>query len=109
MWWGRRLTGMGLWGGWSFGARRRVVREVREAKAEVRALRVAVEGIREVLGRMAPEPGVAVESDVDVSYVDTAVQAAFMDIELRLTQARGMPPTEEEVLAEFERRQGVRG
>lgn len=41
---------------------------------------------------------------VTVSYVDDREQAEMADIELRLTAARGMPPTEEEILEELLRR-----
>lgn len=53
-----------------------------------------------------PPPAVANPDGppLEVAYVDGAQQAAFMDIELRLTQARGAPPTEDEILLEFQRR-----
>lgn len=37
-----------------------------------------------------------------LTHVDDAEQAELMDIELRLTAARGQLPTEDEILTEFE-------
>lgn len=49
------------------------------------------------------------EAAVAVTHVNDADQQMWMDVELDLTAARGMPPTEEEVLAEFERRKSLPG
>lgn len=53
-----------------------------------------------------PTPGVPA---VEVNYINDSYQAEIMDIELRLTGASGSPPTEEEVLVEYERRHGQEG
>lgn len=53
-----------------------------------------------------PAPGVPA---VEVAYVNDDYQAEIMDIELRLTGASGAPPTEDEILAEYERRHGPEG
>lgn len=42
---------------------------------------------------------------VTVAFVDQVEQAEWMDIELRLTQALGHPPTEEAVFEEWQRLQ----
>lgn len=39
-----------------------------------------------------------------VSYVNDGEAAEMMDIELRLTAATGQPPTEEEIIREWDRR-----
>jgi hypothetical protein len=79
---------------------------------ELRLLRLACEGILAALDYRnvqdygithAPQPGVPV---VEVTYVNDAHQAAIMDVELRLTAALGAPPTEDEILAEYEKRFG---
>lgn len=41
---------------------------------------------------------------VEVTYVNEVQQRTLMEIELGLTGATGQPPTEEEVLAEYDRR-----
>lgn len=79
---------------------------------ELTLLRKACEGIRAALDRMnALEYGPAVQPRpdvpaVEVTYVSDEQQVALMDIELRLTSARGAAPTEDEVVAEYERRYG---
>lgn len=40
---------------------------------------------------------------VEITYADGEQQREFMEIELRLTAARGMPPSEDEVIEEFNR------
>lgn len=64
--------------------------------------------------RNAQEYGVTVQPDpklpaVEVNFVNDAYQAEIMDIELRLTGASGAPPTEDEILAEYEKRHGQEG
>lgn len=44
------------------------------------------------------------QAPIEVSYVDTDLQQEMVDIESRLTAARGLPPTEDEIVAEFVRR-----
>jgi hypothetical protein len=84
---------------------------------EVRAMRQELQGLREVGTRIAlaleaynahtwpqqvqPNPDLPA---VEVTYVDTEYQIELMDIEARLTSARGAPPSDEEVLAEYVRR-----
>lgn len=43
-------------------------------------------------------------SDTLVTFADTAQSQELADIELRLTAACGQPPTEEQILCEWERR-----
>ena len=47
-------------------------------------------------------------STLEITYSDNAEQVLLMDIELQLTQARGVPPSEDEIVAEFDRRSGRR-
>ena len=67
-----------------------------------------LQGIRRAMTRLAdaqaPLPQGDQAAGVAITYVSDAQQAEFMEIELRLTQATGQPPTEEEVLLEWERR-----
>jgi hypothetical protein len=44
-----------------------------------------------------------------VEFVDSRVQEAYAEIELGLTAVRGIPPSEDEIVAEFERRYPERG
>ena len=88
----------------TFTTGRRVLRELRTTQHELHLLRVGVERLADTLARLVPVPTPMVSSDVDVSYADIQSQAEFVDIETRLTTARGLPPTEDEILAEFERR-----
>lgn len=80
--------------------------EVKGLRTEVAGLRAALQAIAGSLARLAPAPlaDPPSGSELEVTYVSDAYQAEVMDIELRLTRALGMPPTEEEVLAEWERR-----
>lgn len=80
---------------------------------ELTLLRLATERCAEALEwrnaqdyplQLQPDPGAPV---VDVTYVNDAYQAEIMEIELRLLQASGAPPTEEAVLLEWERRRGL--
>lgn len=77
---------------------------------ELRGLRQEMAGIRAVLESFhAHQFPQTVQADpsrppVEVTYVNETQQREFMDIELRLTAARGTPPSEEEILAEWERR-----
>jgi len=48
-----------------------------------------------------PDPD---QAPVEVSYVDTVFQAELVDIEMRLTAAVGLPPSEDQILAEYVRR-----
>ena len=92
----------GLWRGY---------RLLRRAVAELAGIRRALEVLADAqlqVAAQAQPPASAFEPDPagDSPYVETTQQAALMDIELRLTQARGVPPTEDEILLEFERRYG---
>lgn len=80
-------------------------------------MRAELQGLRQVGERIAaalelanahqwpqilqPSPDVP---PVEVTYVDNDYQVEMMDIEARLTAARGAPPSEEEIFAEFVRR-----
>ena len=50
--------------------------------------------------RTQPNPAGPV---VEITHVNAEDQRLFMDIELRLTQATGQPPTEDEILEEYDR------
>lgn len=77
---------------------------------EIRSLRKAAERIATALelANAHNYPQVLQASDValptEVTYVDEDHQRELMDIELRLTRASGAPPTEDEILSEYERR-----
>lgn len=85
---------------------------------ELRGLRLEMQGIRTAVERLAaaletrnahdyPQAVPAADPSlpaVEVSYVDAAEQEEWMQVELDLTAARGIAPTEDEVLAEWERR-----
>lgn len=85
-----------------------LVRELRRLRKELAGQRVALEGIRQQLQPLVPPPPLAPTAqqadDVEVTYVNDSLSAEMADIELRLTAARGLPPTEDEILAEYERR-----
>lgn len=91
------------------GSLRRHAREQRALRLELQDIKAALLRIAGALEQQWP-PLPAAPSDVeinpplDVQYVDDTFTAETMDIELRLTQARGMPPTEEEILQEYDRR-----
>lgn len=89
-----------------------LLRELRGMRQEIVGLHHAIAALAQALTthtRLAyppldqrpPTEGPVVE----IGFVDDAVTAEYLDIERRLTVARGMPPTEEEVLEEYERRQ----
>lgn len=77
---------------------------------EIKGLRLAAERIAAALeASNAHQWPQHIQSDpsqppVEVSYADTAMQAEFMEIELGLTEATGLPPTEDQVMAEWLRR-----
>lgn len=77
--------------------------EVRKIR---RALQRIARGLEEqnALARPTVPVRAANEGDTEVTYVNDAVQAEWMDVEMRLTQAKGIPPSEDEILAEWERR-----
>lgn len=84
---------------------------------EVRSLRQEMQGIHAALLQVVllleernaheyprvqqPNPNIPA---VEIAYVDNDYQLEMVDIEARLTLARGLPPTEEEILAEYIRR-----
>lgn len=88
----RRMTRGGL-----------LLREVRGVRRELARIATALETYnahqwsQQIQGDPAVPP-------VEVTYVDTQVQAEFLEIELGLTQAKGTPPTEDQILAEWFRR-----
>lgn len=95
----KRLAGGGL-----------LLLELRGLRAEVKALSVGVQRIADALEarnahewpqRVQASPEVPV---VEVSYVHDEQIAEFMQIELALTQATGRPPSEDEVMVEWDRR-----
>jgi hypothetical protein len=52
---------------------------------------------------LQPDP---TQPAVEIAHVNDEDQRLFMDVELRLTAAKGQPPTEDEILAEFDRLRG---
>lgn len=96
-----------------FAAAGRILLEVRGLRQEVQALRAGVDRIADALEQYNAHQWPQVrQADptapaVEVTYADQPQQQEFMDIELRLTAARGQPPTEDEILAEYERRHPI--
>lgn len=91
-----------------------LLRQLNDLKAEVEGLRLEVHQLTMTLARgvdhltgvgNVPTPGEDTEAGppVEISYVDPAFQQEYVDIEQRLTYVTGAPPTEEEILAEWER------
>ena len=74
---------------------------------EIRSLRRSAERIAGALelqnAHAYPQVvSAAGDRETEVTFVDEAHQAALMDIEMRLTAAKGIPPTEDEILAMWE-------
>lgn len=86
-----------------FTARGILLREVRAIRQELGRIATAFEqyNAHQWPQQVQPDPD---QPPVEVSYVDTDYQREMVDIEMRLTQAKGVPPTDEEILAEFIRR-----
>ena len=86
-----------------------LLRELRGLRTDVAGLRAASERIATAMevqnAHHWPARSAPVEGSLAITYVETEQQAELMDIETRLTTARGIPPTEEEVLEEYQRRQ----
>lgn len=84
-----------------------LLRETRRLRREIQALHAATERIAVALefhnAHQWPQVVPATEDTpaFSVEYVEEGVQAELMDIELRLTAARGQPPTEEEIFADY--------
>lgn len=80
---------------------------------ELKGIRTELQLLTQTLGRIAstleaqhPSAHSQIQSpddSVEVAYVDDAMQAELMEIELRLAQATGRPPNESQVMAEYER------
>lgn len=88
---------------------RRLARETRGLRQDLHALTAGILRIAAALElRNAHDYPQVLRSTEDrateVSFVREDEQAEFMDIELRLTQASGQPPTEDEILQEYWRR-----
>lgn len=89
---------------------RLLFREIRGMRKDLSRLSQQVERIATALElRNAHEwpqevAGAEGQPGVEVSYADTQLQQEMVDIESRLTAARGLPPTEDEVVQEFLRR-----
>lgn len=98
----KRLAGGGL-----------LLLELRGMRRELADLKVALSRIATALEeRNAHEwPQQVPQGDlpaVEVSYADDVVSQEMMQVELDLTNAKGMPPSEDEILLEYERRKGIR-
>lgn len=100
----KRLAGGGL-----------LLLELRGLRQEVRALAESVSRIALALeARNAHEWPQQVQPDptipaVEVAYVHDGQIAEFMQIELDLTRATGRPPSEDEVMGEWDRRHPTQG
>lgn len=104
------FMGIGRWG-----SLRRLSRDITQLKAEIMGCRTALERIaagieraNQADGLEPPQPRDPDAPAVEITYADTLVAQEFMDIETRLTQATGQPPTEDEIMAEFLRRHDPR-
>lgn len=93
-----------------FGARGLLFFEVRGLRHEMKGLRLAAERIAGALEdhnahlfpqQVQPNPD---HPPVEVTYASDAMQIELAEIEGGLAQARGMLPTEDEILQEYERR-----
>jgi len=85
----RRLASVGL-----------LLREVRNLRKAAERIATALE-----LQNAHAYPQLVVSPDdreTEVTFVDAQHQAALMEIEMRLTAAKGIPPTEDEILATYE-------
>lgn len=91
---------------------------------EIRGLRVEVAGLRQDLSQVLARLAVALEAvalqgqadepapeaegvttpGIEITYANDQVMQEFMAIELDLVQATGQPPTEGQILQEYERR-----
>jgi len=79
---------------------------------EIRSLRKAAERIAAALElqnahaypQVVPAAG---DRETEITYVDAQHQATLMEIEMRLTTAKGIPPTEDEILAMWETEQRI--
>ena len=74
--------------------------------AELEEKRLEVEEY--AVGRKWPRPAATLAEAaevpvVDITYTTDQDQVELAEIELRLTAARGMPPTEDEIVAEYDR------
>lgn len=87
-----------------------LLEEVAGLRADVARCAQALERVAAALEQqnahaVPPQQGLDPERPaVEVSYVNDREAAEWADIELGLTAARGMPPTDEEILAEWTRR-----
>ena len=88
--------------------------------AEISRLRLATERIAAALEDLAADRGATGRSrhvqqadptqpPVEISYVDEAMQLELEEITTRLEAVRGMPPSEEEIMAEWDRRRAPTG
>ena len=95
----KRLAGGGL-----------LLLEIRGLRREVAGLREGVERIAQAFELMnAHQWPQQIQADpsvpaTEVSFVSNEFQAELMEIETGLTYAKGVPPNEDEVLAEYHRR-----
>lgn len=82
------------------------VRGMRRELAELRAVGERIAAALEAYNAHAWPQMVQPISEVpavEVEYVTNQQQAEFMEIESRLTLAKGLPPTEDEIIAEYNR------
>jgi hypothetical protein len=80
-----------------------LLRELKGVRSELARIAAALETYNAHQWPQSIQPDPSIPA-VEVSYVDTQVQAELLEIELRLTSATGQAPTEDEVVAEYVRR-----
>jgi len=80
-----------------------LLRELRGVRKELSRIAAALEdyNLHQWPQQIPQEEG---QPTVEVSYVDTLFQQELVEIELRLTAAVGLPPSEDQILAEYVRR-----
>lgn len=81
-----------------------LLREVRAIRQALERIAVAQERQTQLLEPEADHRLTAREEDdpVTITEVDSQLSMELTDIELRLTGAKGVPPTEEEILAAYD-------
>lgn len=81
-----------------------LVQELRRTREVLDVLAASMATIAEALLRAyPPSPEAGAHPQVEVTHVDAQDQVDLMEAELRFTQATGRPPSEEELLSEFDR------
>ena len=82
----------------------------RELAETVQVLKQIAQALQDYNAHQWPHRVASAHPDLaptEITFVQDAEQAERMEIEVGLTRARGLPPTEDEILAEFERRHAI--